>query len=84
MEQEERDKQAIVKQALEDVYEETNWAYLAQNYFGKNRAWLYHKFSGGHTGESEGFSDVDPERLREALKDIAGKIWLAAERLEGI
>ncbi len=37
---------ATVRQVLDDVYEEVNWAYLAKNYFGKSRSWLYHKFSG--------------------------------------
>lgn len=39
-------QKAMVRQVLDDVYEEVNWAYLAKNYFGKSRSWLYHKFSG--------------------------------------
>ena len=38
-------QQTTVRQVLNDVYEDINWAYLAQNYFGKSRSWLYHKFS---------------------------------------
>ena len=35
-----------VREILEGVYEEINWASLAKKYFGKSRSWLYHKFSG--------------------------------------
>ena len=42
----EENQQTTVRQELNDVYEDINWAYLAQNYFGKSRSWLYHKFSG--------------------------------------
>ena len=47
-----------MRQVLSDVYEDINWAYLAQNYFGKSRSWLYHKFSGRNNGKPDDFSDV--------------------------
>ena len=43
-----------------------NWAYLAKNYFGKIRSWLYHKFSGQNNGKSDDFNDMDRELLRNA------------------
>lgn len=69
------------RQVLSDVYEQVNWAYLAKNYFGKSRSWLYHKFSGMNNGVPDDFSDVDREKLRFALNDIADKIKLSASQL---
>lgn len=70
-----------VRQVLDDVYEEVNWAYLAKNYFGKSRSWLYHKFSGRNGNVSADFSDIDRDRLKNALKDIAARVNMAADRL---
>lgn len=72
---------ATVRQVLDDVYEEVNWAYLAKNYFGKSRSWLYHKFSGRNGNASADFTDIDRDRLKNALKDIAARINVAADRL---
>jgi len=76
-----KQQKATVRQVLADVYEEINWAYLAKNYFGKSRSWLYHKFSGLNNGIADDFNDVDRERLRNSLHDIAGRIMQAADRL---
>lgn len=76
-----KQQKATVRQVLADVYEEVNWAYLAKNYFGKSRSWLYHKFSGKNNGVADDFSEVDRERLKDALQDIAGRIMQAADRL---
>ena len=64
-----------------DVYGEINWAYLAKNYFGKTRSWIYHKFSGTNNGVPDDFSDVDKEQLKYALYDISRRINAAADRL---
>lgn len=69
------------RQVLADVYEQVNWAYLAKNYFGKSRSWLYHKFAGLNNGKPDDFSDVDKGTLKDALNDIASKLQAAAERL---
>ena len=74
-------RKTSVKQVLADIYEEVNWASLATNYFGKGRSCLYHKFSGQNNGKSDDFSDVDRESLRNALRDIAARVNLAADRL---
>ena len=74
-------QQTTVRQVLSDVYEDINWAYLAQNYFGKSRSWLYHKFSGRNNGKPDDFSDVDRERLKGALVDIANRLRMTADKL---
>ncbi|MDD6015547.1 MAG: DUF5053 domain-containing protein [Prevotellaceae bacterium] len=74
-------QKASVREVLNDVYEEVNWAYLAKNYFGKSRSWLYHKFSGMNNGVADDFSDVDRDRLKNALKDIAQRVNAVADRL---
>ena len=70
-----------VRKALSDVYEDINWAYLAKNYFGKSRSWLYHKFSGVNNGKPDDFNDVDRERLKGALYDIADRLRKTADTL---
>jgi len=70
-----------VRRVLSSVYEDINWAYLAKNYFGKSRSWLYHKFSGMNNGKADDFSDVDRDRLKNALLDIADRLRQTAERL---
>lgn len=74
-------QRATVRQVLDDIYEEVNWAYLAKNYFGKSRSWLYHKFNGMNNGRDDDFSDIDREKLRASLKDIAARVNEAADRL---
>lgn len=75
------EQRTSVRQVLDDVYEEVNWAYLAKNYFGRSRSWLYHKFSGRGGGAVADFNDVDRDRLKAALKDIAARVNAAADRL---
>ena len=70
-----------VRKALSDVYEDINWAYLAKNYFGKSRSWLYHKFSGMNNGKPDDFNDVDREKLKDALYDIADCLRKSADTL---
>lgn len=70
-----------VRKALFDVYEDINWAYLAKNYFGKSRSWLYHKFSGMNNGKPDDFSDIDREKLKGALYDIADRLRKTADAL---
>mgnify|MGYP003079951014 FL=1 len=70
-----------VRKALSDVYEDINWAYLAKNYFGKSRSWLYHKFSGMNNGKPDDFSDIDREKLKGALYDIADRLKKTADTL---
>ena len=74
-------QRTTVRQALDEVYEEVNWAYLAKNYFGKSRSWLYHKFSGQNNGVADDFSDVDRQTLKCALLDIANRVTMVANRL---
>lgn len=74
-------KKATVRQVLADIYEEVNWAYLAKNYFGKSRSWLYHKFAGMNNGVADDFNDVDRERLKTSLRDMAMRINRAAAML---
>ena len=81
MEQTSNRQQTLVRQILNEVYEDINWAYLAQNYFGKSRSWLYHKFSGQNNGKPDDFNDIDREKLKGALVDIARRLRMAADKL---
>lgn len=73
--------QMTVKQALDEVYEQINWAYLAKNYFGKTRSWIYHKFSGMNNGKPDDFNEQDRQTLKAALLDISQKLTNVAEKL---
>ena len=77
---EQKKQSTSVRQVLNDVYEEVNWAYLAKNYFGKSRSWLYHKFAGMNNGIPDDFSEIDRNKLKYALKDIATRIDSVADR----
>lgn len=70
-----------IRKALAEVYEQINWAYLAKNYFGKSRSWIYNKFSGMNNGKDDDFNDVDKETLRFALLDISKKLSNIAQNL---
>lgn len=74
-------EQTATRKILSDVYEQVNWAYLAKNYFGKSRSWLYHKFTGINNGVPDDFSDIDRQTLKDALLDIAARLQAAAARL---
>ena len=69
------------RQALNEVYEQVNWAYLAQNYFGKSRSWIYHKFSGSNNGKPDDFNETDKATLKAALLDISQKLANVAQNL---
>lgn len=69
------------REALNEVYEQINWAYLAQNYFGKTRSWIYHKFAGANNDKPDDFNEADKTILREALLDISKKLVNVAEKL---
>lgn len=69
------------RQALNEVYEQINWAYLAENYFGKSRSWIYHKFAGTNNGKPDDFSEIDKATLKEALLDISKKLTNVAQNL---
>jgi hypothetical protein len=74
-------KYTTTRQALDEVYEQINWAYLAKNYFGKTRSWLYNKFSGTNNGKPDDFSEVDRQTLKSALLDISKKLTEVADKL---
>jgi len=50
-------------------------AYIAKNYFGKTRQWLYQRLNGYTVnGKPAKFTDDERVRLREALRDISSRI----------
>ena len=75
--------QTSVRQVLDDIYEEVNWAYLAKNYFGKSRSWLYHKLDGidGNKKPTD-FTPEERQRLKGALCDLADRIRRAAAGIQ--
>lgn len=76
-----QEKRVTARQILDEVYEDINWAYLAKNYFGKSRSWLYHKFNGMNNGKADDFNEADRQKLKGALADIANRLRQASDRL---
>ena len=70
-----------IAEKMGEVTKMISMAYIAKTYFGKSRSWLYHKFSGMNNGVSDDFNDIDRDRLKAALNDIAARVSAAADRL---
>ena len=76
-----RVEELTIAERMGEMTKMLSMAYIARNYFGKSRSWLYHKFSGTNNGVPDDFSDVDREQLKSSLQDIAERIRQAADRL---
>lgn len=74
---------ATMKQTLSDILLDISWARLSVNYFGRSRSWLHQKLDGRNSNGGEGgFTETEKIELRNALKDLAGRISAAADRIE--
>lgn len=75
-------KKQTMKQTLSDILLDISWARLSTNYFGKSRSWLHQKLDGDNSnGATSGFSPCERVELRNALKDLANRINIAADRI---
>lgn len=57
-----------IKKELEDIQEIVSLSYIAKEYFGKDRTWLYKKINGSLT-----FTEDELKILAIALKNIGDK-----------
>lgn len=72
-----------MKQTLSDILFDMSWARLSENYFGRSHSWLHQKLDGrNNNGGEGGFTEIEERELRNALKDLAGRISAAADRIE--
>ena len=60
---------------LGDVANAVSLSYIAKNYFGKSKAWLYQKLNGHKVnGKPAQFTDEEKKRFAEALHDLSQRI----------
>lgn len=68
-------KELTIREQMEDVINLVPLAYIAKNYFGKSRAWLYQRINGYKVrGKVYTLNEKEIETFNRALKDIGSKI----------
>lgn len=68
-------EEMILKEKLGDVLQFVNIAYIAENYFGKSRAWLHQRINGNVVnGKKAKLKPEEMVTLQNALTDISQKI----------
>ncbi len=67
---------------LGDILPYLKWGNISKDYFGFSRGWIYQRLNGydGNGNECD-FTDGQKETLREALRDIAGKLLQTADEI---
>jgi len=67
---------------LKDVLLYLKWGNISKDYFGFSRGWIYQRLNGydGNGNPCE-FTESQKEILREALRDIADKLYDTADKL---
>ena len=64
-----------IRQQLGDVPDILSMSYIAKNYFGKSRTWLYQRINGNKVnGKPAYFTRSERKQLQEALHDIGKKL----------
>lgn len=64
-----------IRQQLGDVPDILSMSYIAKNYFGKSRTWLYQRINGNNVnGKPAYFTRSERMQLQEALHDIGKKL----------
>lgn len=64
-----------IKEKLSEVSQILSLSYIAENYFGKTRNWLYQRINGNIVnGKKSEFSSDELKKFQKALKEISKKI----------
>ena len=64
-----------IRQQLGDVPDILSMSYIAKNYFGKSRTWLYQRINGNNVnGKPAYFTRSERKQLQDALHDIGKKL----------
>lgn len=73
---------AKTTEKLRDVLLYIKWGNISKDYFGYSRGWIYQRLNGyDGNGNDCDFTDAQKEALRDALRDLAGKLNAAADNL---
>lgn len=69
------DKKLIIREQIQDIANLVPMSYIAKEYFGKSRAWLYQRINGYKVrGKVYSLNDKEIEIFNRALKEIGEKI----------
>ena len=64
-----------IRQQLGEIPEILSMSYIAKNYFGKSRTWLYQRINGNNVnGKPAYFTRSERKQLQDALHDIGEKL----------
>lgn len=64
-----------IRQKMGNLAEAINFAFIAREYFGKSRSWLYHKIKGDIVnGKPASFTPGEKETFYNALNDIKSQL----------
>ena len=68
-------KSITIREQMNEIIDLIPISYIAKNYFGKSRAWLYQRINGYRVrGRVYTLNDKEIETFNKALKDISNKI----------
>lgn len=70
-----RIEEEITREKIKNILPIISLSYIAKNYFGKTKSWLYQRVNGNLVnGKPAKFTDEEKEILNSALKDIANRL----------
>ena len=65
----------IIKKKLGNVSDAISMSYIAKNYFGKTKTWLYQRLNGNKVnGREARFTETEARQLQEALHDLGHRL----------
>lgn len=71
----ERAREIIVRNQIKDILPVISLSFIAKEYFGKTKEWLYQRINGNLVnGKPAQFTEDEKHTLNFALKDIADKL----------
>ena len=69
------ERKLTIREQINDIVDLLPVSYIAKNYFGKSRAWLYQRINGYKVrGQVYTLNEKELEIFNRALKDIGNKI----------
>lgn len=70
-----RAREIVVKEQIKEILPVISLSFVAKEYFGKTKEWLYQRINGNIVnGKPAKFTDEEKMTLNLALKDIAEKL----------
>lgn len=71
----ERAKEIIIRNQLKEILPVISLSFIAKEYFGKTKEWLYQRINGNVVnGKPARFTEEEKNTLNFALKDIADRL----------